>query len=323
MASSSLRRFAGFCWATLAVMIGVILWGAYVRASGSGAGCGSHWPRCDGEVLPRPKTMEMLVELLHRATSGVILVMVLAQLVWAFVVLPRKHPARAASVATMVLVVTEALVGAGIVLLEYVALDKSIGRAAWMSLHLINTFFLVAASAATAWFASGGKAVRLRGQGTAGLLLAGSAAALLLVGVTGAITALGDTLFMAASLAKGIADDLSPTAHFLQQLRVGHPVVAVSAALFVLYARGAIAEGRGPQAAKLSRRLAVVIVGQLCLGALNFVLLAPVAMQLLHLLAADLVWIAFVFFALGALASPAPGAEKVAALGDAEGSRAS
>jgi cytochrome c oxidase assembly protein subunit 15 len=129
---------------------------------------------------------------------------------------------------------------------------------------------------------------------------------LLLTGVSGAITALGDTLFTATSLARGIADDFSPTAHFLQQLRVLHPIVATLTAVFLLYARGSIAAGRGADAARFSRWLAGLVVAQLLLGVVNFALRAPVAMQLVHLCVADLVWVVFVLLGAAALGAEAP-----------------
>lgn len=298
------KPFRAFAWVTLALTLAVILWGAYVRASGSGAGCGSHWPMCNGEVLPRPKTMATIVEFAHRVTSGAITVVVLVEVVWAFLVFDPGHPVRRGALGSMILMLTEGAVGAAIVLFEHVAFDKSVARAMWMSLHLVNTFFLIAALTATAWWASGGAAIRLQGRvrvRALGLIVAG-ALGLLAVGIAGAITALGDTLFTATSLARGIADDLSPAAHFLQQLRVIHPIAAVLVALFVLYARGSIAAHRAtPAAQRLSLGLAALIVAQLLLGLVNLVLLAPVAMQLVHLLVADLVWITFTLLAAEAL----------------------
>src|ERR1700742_4142386 len=99
-------------WASVAVTLIVILWGAYVRASGSGAGCGSHWPTCNGEIVPRSKSVATVIEYVHRLTSGLSGVLVLVELVWAFVALPRRHPARAGAVAAMVLMITEGAVGA-------------------------------------------------------------------------------------------------------------------------------------------------------------------------------------------------------------------
>lgn len=304
------ERFRTFAWATLAVTLIVILWGAYVRASGSGAGCGSHWPTCNGEIVPRAKSVATLVEYTHRLTSGLSGVFVLVQLVWAFVAFPRRHPARAGAAVSMFFMINEGAVGAALVLLEHVALDRSVARAGWTSLHLANTFFLVASLSLTAYWASGGRAPRLSGQGLAGWLLGMGTFGLLLTGVSGAVTALGDTLFTAPSLAKGIADDFSPTAHFLQQLRVVHPITAVLTAVFLLYARRPIAAGRGPDAAHYGRLLAGLLVGQLVLGLVNFALQAPVGLQIVHLLVADLVWVVFVLLGAAALAAPAPEAAR-------------
>jgi heme A synthase len=296
------ERFRTFAWTTLAVTLVVILWGAYVRATGSGAGCGSHWPTCNGEVIPRPKTVATIIEFTHRLTSGLSGVLVVALTIWAFVALPKRHPARAGAVASLALMVNEGAVGAALVLLEHVALDKSAARAGWVSLHLVNTFLLVAALTATAYWAGAPARPRFRGQGAAGVLLGLGAAGLLLTGVSGAVTALGDTLFTAPSLARGIADDFSPAAHFLQQLRVVHPIAAVLGAVFLLYARSPIARGRGPAAAHYSRLLAGLLVGQLLLGLVNFALQAPISLQIVHLLVADLVWVVFVLLAAAALA---------------------
>ncbi len=233
--------------------------------------------------------------------------MVLVEVVWAFLVLPARHPARAGAAASLFLMVNEGAVGAALVLFEHVAGDKSVARAAWTSLHLVNTFLLVAAITCTAYWASGGRAPRFARQGVAEVLLAIGAGCLVLVGVSGAVTALGDTLFVAPTLAQGIADDFSPTAHFLQQLRVVHPIGATSVAVFLLYARGAIAAGRGEEAARWSRLLAWLVFGQIMLGIVNLALRAPIAMQIVHLFVADLVWVAFVLLGAAAMGAPEHG----------------
>jgi heme A synthase len=317
-------RFVGYvryaCF-TLAVTFAVILWGAYVRASGSGAGCGAHWPTCDGELVPRPKTLEMLVEFTHRVTSGLSGLLVLVELVWAFLAFPKRHPARAGAVASMAFMLNEGAVGAALVLSEHVAYDRSVARAVLTSVHLCNTFLLIGAMACTAYAASRGRGPRFAGQGLAGTLVALGAVLLALVGASGAVTALGDTLFRAPSLVRGIQDDFSPTAHFLQQLRVVHPILAVGVAVFVLYARGAIAAGRGLDATRFSKMVAVLVITQLLLGVTSFLLRAPIAMQILHLLVADLVWVAFVLLGAAAL-SEGPDAAKAAGPSLAQGSEA-
>jgi len=149
-----MTRFARYGWAVLGYNLRVILWGAYVRASGSGAGCGAHWPLCNGEVIPRAPGIETLIELTHRATSGVALLLVVAQVAWARRIAPRRGPLWWAAHAAMALMVTEALVGAGLVLFEMVADNSSLARAWWLAAHLLNTFGLLAMLGLVPWLAS-------------------------------------------------------------------------------------------------------------------------------------------------------------------------
>src|SRR5512146_1869905 len=86
--SLSLSRFAKFSWGVLGYNVFVILFGAYVRATGSGAGCGAHWPLCNGVVIPHPQRIETIIEFTHRLTSGLTLVLVAALVIWAW----RKYP---------------------------------------------------------------------------------------------------------------------------------------------------------------------------------------------------------------------------------------
>jgi heme A synthase len=95
----------------------VILWGAFVRATGSGAGCGSHWPLCNGELVPRAPQVETVIEFIHRATSGLAFLLVLGLFVLAWRVYPKGDLVRRAAALSFLFIVTEALVGAGLVLL--------------------------------------------------------------------------------------------------------------------------------------------------------------------------------------------------------------
>jgi heme A synthase len=310
-----LRRYA---WGVVAFNLAVILWGAFVRATGSGAGCGSHWPTCNGEVVHRPQSVETLIELTHRVTSGLAFLLVLGLMVAALRARPKGHPMRPAAVASFVFMVLEAAVGAGLVLLELVADDQSVARAFWMAAHLTNTFLLVACLTLTAWWAAPeARGLRLRGRGPAVGALGAALVGVLLVGVTGAVTALGDTLFPAGSLAEGIEQDFAATAHFLVRLRVWHPIAAVAVGLFVV----AVAVWTAMRDGGLeTRRLALVAVGlflaQIAGGFLNLALLAPVWMQLVHLLMADLLWMSLVVLAAEAL-RPEPRPAAAASSADA------
>lgn len=300
-----MSRFARYGWGVLAFNLLVILWGAYVRASGSGAGCGAHWPLCNGVVIPRAPALETLVELTHRATSGLALLLVVGQLVWARRVAPRRGAAWWAAHAAMALMLTEALVGAGLVLFEMVAQNASLARAWWLAAHLLNTFALLAALALVPWFASGRPAPRWREPSPERGLLAAALLGTLLLGMTGAVTALGDTLFPARSLADGLAQDFAPTAHVLLRLRVLHPTLAVVVALLVLLT-AAVAAGRRPDVTTRRGALAAagLVLAQLAGGVVNLLLLAPTWMQLVHLLMADALWIALVLLAAATLAAP-------------------
>lgn len=300
-----MARVARYGWAVLAFNLLVILWGAYVRASGSGAGCGAHWPLCNGVVIPRAPALETLIELAHRATSGIALLMVVGQLVWVRRVAPRRGALWWAAHAAMALMLTEALVGAGLVLFEMVAHNASLARAWWLAAHLLNTFALLAALALVPWFASGRPAPRWREASPERGLLAAALLGTLLLGMTGAITALGDTLFPARSLAEGLAQDFAPTAHLLLRLRVLHPTLAVVVALLVLLT-AAVAAGRrsGTTTRRCALAAAGLVLAQLAGGVVNLILLAPTWMQLVHLLMADVLWIALVLLAAATLAAP-------------------
>ena len=309
-----LPRFARFAWGVLGFNLLVVLWGAFVRATGSGAGCGSHWPLCNGEMLPRAPQTATLIELTHRATSGLALLLVAGMLIWAIRGFPRDHPVRLGAKLSMVFMIVEALLGAGLVLFELVADNPSLLRAFSMTAHLINTFLLLGAITLTAWWASGGRRVRWRGQGVTGWLLGVGIGIFLLLGASGAVAALGDTLFPARSLAEGVRQDFSPTAHLLLRLRILHPLIAIGVGLYLVAAAGIVARLRPTRATRgLARTLVALFLVQLGAGFLNLFLLAPVWMQLVHLLLADAVWITLVLFTASAFAEPTPPAPSAVA----------
>lgn len=217
-------------WLVLVYNLGVIAWGAYVRATGSGAGCGAHWPLCDGRIIPRSLGVATLIEYSHRITSGLALLSVLALLWWVRKSTPQGHPARLGALMTVVFMLTEAAVGAGLVLFELVADNASMARALFMAVHLTNTFVLIAWLALTAWWLSGGEAMTPAATPGRTAALFGLLGAVIVVGVSGAIAALGDTLFPSKTLAEALAADLSPTSHMLLRLRMLHPALAIGTA---------------------------------------------------------------------------------------------
>jgi len=290
-----LNRFAKYAWGVLAFNLFVILWGAFVRASGSGAGCGSHWPLCNGEVIPHSPQLETIIEFTHRMTSGLSLLLVVGLLVWAFRAYPKGHSVRLGAVLAMIFMVTEALIGAVLVLFSWVAKNESIGRVISVALHQANTFLLLASLTLTAWWASGGKPIRLKGRGIGLWALGLGLFGVLILGVSGVVNALGDTLFPAKSLAEGISQDFSPTAHFLIRLRVWHPIIAISVGLYLIFVCGLVGMFRPePILRRFVGLLIAFVLLQLTAGLVNVLLLAPVWMQLVHLFLADMVWIALV-----------------------------
>ncbi len=295
-------RFERFAWGVLGYNVLVILWGAYVRATGSGAGCGSHWPLCNGVVVPPTEQVETAIEFSHRLSSALAGLFVLILLIWAYRAFPRGHGARRGATLSFVFILVEGGLGAGLVLFELVGDNASAMRAAAVALHLANTFILLACLTLTAFWARGGD-LRLRGTGVRAGLLAAGLAGLVLVGASGAITALGDTLFPAASLAEGVRQELSPTAHFLVRLRIWHPVIAVLVGVYVFVLAGWL-RGAAPEAWHATRRVQAIFLAQLAVGAVNVLLLAPVWLQLVHLLVADLLWVAFVLLSARVLAAP-------------------
>jgi heme a synthase len=293
------RQFARFTWGVLAYNIVVILWGAFVRATGSGAGCGSHWPTCNGAIVPRPEQIETTIEFIHRLTSGIAFLLVLAMLIWAFRSYPKGHLVRAGTAYSMLFMVLEALLGASLVLFGWVDNDDSIARAYSMGIHLVNTFLLLGALTLTGWWASGGNALRLRNQGNLIWILGATFAGNIVLGASGAITALGDTLVLQA----GLSPQDSPLVAQLVSMRVYHPLSAFAVGGLILLA---VSAANSRQPSQPMKRTGQVLIGlfsfQLFLGALNVVLRAPVWMQLVHLFFADTIWIALILLSAQALA---------------------
>jgi len=278
-------RLARYAWFVLFFNVGVILAGALVRATGSGAGCGQSWPTCQGEVVPSLEGATA-VEFTHRTVSGFALILVVVLVVWVWRSLNRGQPARLGALLALVAIIGEALIGAVIVLAEWVADDASVARAVAVPLHLVNTLFLLAALALTAFWLSGGNRLDLSSKPTVTRAVIVGGVALVLIAGSGAVTALADTLFPG----EGIEADFSAGAHFLTRLRVIHPMLAVGTAIL-----GWWFSGKGSLPRTRSGRALPILVGlMLVTGAVNVLLGVPVWMQLVHLALADALWIAYV-----------------------------
>jgi len=312
------QRAARFGWFVLGYVVLVILWGAFVRASSSGDGCGSHWPLCDGSLLPSFEgSTKKIVEFSHRVSSGLVFPLVVALGIIVLRQFGKGSAARKAALGSLFFTITEGAVGALLVVFELVAENASIGRGVWMSVHLINTFLLLACLTTTVVFLSGrtlqtfgeriSGSIQLRGQGSTVWALGAAIVGMLLLGASGAVAALGDTLFPSTSLKDALYQDFSPTAHVLIRLRMWHPMIAISVGLFLIFATGLVAHLRpAPRVRKLANFIIGVYFAQLALGLLNVVLLAPIWMQIVHLFVADVLWIALISLCLFALDPAAP-----------------
>jgi heme A synthase len=300
-------RFARATWALVAFLLAVVVWGAFVRATGSGAGCGAHWPICNGQVLPRAPALETIIEFSHRVSSGLVTLAVVAWAVWGFLAFPRGHRVRRGAALGVLAILAEGAIGAALVLFRLTGKDESLARAGVMGLHLVNTFFLLAVVALTGAWAGGLGRPRLRDQGAVAVLVPAALLGLIVLGVSGGVAALGDTLFPAGSLAEGLRQDVSGGAHVLLRLRILHPLIAVAVGTLLLVTAGACGMLRpAPSVRRAAVVLTALVVAQLTAGMVNLLLLAPVWMQLVHLLLADAVWLATVLLGAAALAEDAP-----------------
>lgn len=292
--------FAKYAWFVTGFTVMVILWGALVRATGSGAGCGNHWPTCQGEIIPPPATIETVIEYSHRISSSLDGLLAIGLVVWAWRAFPKGHRVRGGAATSLAFVIIEGLIGAMLVKYELVGENSSVWRAVVIALHLANTFILLAAMTLTAWWAGGGESLQWSSHGNTKWVLLIALLGVMLIGSSGAIVALGDTLFPANSFIEGWEQKFDPAANFLVRLRWVHPLIAVGFGLYVIV----IAAYYGLGEARLKRPAQVLIalvVIQLLAGGVNVLLLAPLWMQLVHLLLADSVWIALVVFSAGLL----------------------
>jgi cytochrome c oxidase assembly protein subunit 15 len=307
--------FTRYAWAFLAYLLLVILFGAWVRITHSGAGCGSHWPTCHGHIVPLEPSVETIIEYTHRLSSGLLGIFGLVLVTWSARRFGR-HRVTAASIVTLLFIVLEAAIGAGLVLKELVASDDSAARAIVISLHLVNTLLLTGSAALAAWWSTDVRPVAPRALGSGTWILAAGLLALVATSMTGAVTALGDTLFPVGAtegvgLFERMTDELSPASHFLVRLRIIHPVVAVVAA-GIVYGVGAWARqhARDDRTPRLARGLQHGVVAQVVMGFANIALAAPGWMQLVHLLLAQAVWVALVLTTVSAWAGAAEAARR-------------
>ena len=323
-----LTKFARYAWFVLAFNLVVILWGVFLRASKSGDGCGQHWLTCNGEVIPSAPQFKTIIEFSHRITSSLAGIFIVVLLVWALISWFSKKSERKsyllkAAVGSFLFVVIEGLIGAKLVLTGNTAETLTPARPFMMAGHLTNTFILLAFLTLTAWFASGGKKLSFTAQPKILLLICSGIIGILLVGISGSIAALSSMIFPSATLAEGVAKDFSETSHTLLRLRVSHPILSVSVGIFLVFLASWLKTQvkENVSVIRWANVLSGLILIQFVWGAMTLLTLAPIVMQLVHLLLADFVWIAFVLLSANVLAEQSaaenilPAAETQSAFG--------
>ncbi len=305
-AIAKLNNYARYSWLVLAWNVVVILWGVFLRASKSGDGCGQHWLTCHGEIIPSAPELKTVIEFSHRITSFIAFVAVLILLIWTFRKFASRAQIRKTAVVSFIFIITEALVGAGLVLTGNTAETLTASRPFWMAGHLLNTYILLAFLTLTARLASGGKPLSFRVSPKYLVAIIVGVAAIFLVGMTGSIAALAHMLFPAGNLAEGITQDFSSTSHVLLRLRLLHPITAILTSVFLIFLVGWLAKESGDngRVKRWSNVLSLLVLAQIAFGSATLLMLAPIVMQLGHLLLADAIWISYVLSAASFLSGP-------------------
>lgn len=301
---SKLTSFAKYAWFVLAWNLVVILWGVFLRASKSGDGCGQHWLTCQGEVIPSAPELKTVIEFSHRVTSSIAGIVIIILAVWAY---RRWRASRAEqdrltlrmAVGSLIFVVIEGLLGAGLVLTGNTAETLTPERPIWMAAHLINTLILIGFLTMTARYGSGGGAVSFKHERKYLSAIGIGAAAIFIVGITGSIAALSSMIFPLGTITEGIATDFSPTSHILLRLRILHPVTAILSSVFIIFLTGWLTKETGNDrgVSRWSNVISLLFLAQLAAGAATLLMKGPIVMQLIHLLLVDLIWISYVIYA--------------------------
>lgn len=296
-----MSAFAKYAWFALGFNVLVIVWGVFLRASKSGDGCGQFWLTCNGELIPSAPQFKTVIEFSHRMTTAIDGVVMLILLGWAIWLWSKKRGVQDRQVLSMaiggfVFVLTEAAVGAGLVLTGNTAEALTDVRPLWAIGHLINTFILLTFLTLTAWFASGERRIDLRPGLKPALLILLGIVALLFVGMSGSLAALSNMLFPSQSLAEGIAKDFSATSDLILRLRLSHPILSILSSVYLIFVAGWLkaSSNNNANVAWWSKIASVLVIGQVIFGGATLLTLGPIIMQLGHLLLADLVWISFI-----------------------------
>ena len=288
--------------ALIAYSLLVFLWGAWVRISGSGDGCGEHWPFCYGVLIPESAELKLLIENFHRISTklyGIFVIGLIGAIFWK---LPKGHAARSLVLWVFFFTLMEGLIGAVIVLRGLVTDDDSLFRAIMISVHLANTFLLMA-SIGFCWYSVKFEKPNFSWRKGLNPALRSLTMLIVIIGALGALAALSTTLFPSTSLLEGLAKDFSADSHFLLRLRGLHPFLGVALFIWILSLDLKPTSSFGRKASFAFKSLFALYVG---IGMFTLGLLSPTVLKLAHLLFGHLLWLALVFLIADKGQSPEP-----------------
>lgn len=291
--------FANFAWFSLFYNVLVVAWGVFLRSMGFGDGCGANWPLCTGAKDPAKGPMATMIEFSHRASTALVGVLAIVMVVWAIRAFPKGHPSKKFAGGFLFFTILEGWIGRYLVVHGLVTSNDTVQRAIWMGVHVLSTFMLLGSISAAALCASKIRPVQFKSQGTVGWLLAFGFIGTMLLGVSGAISAFGHQV---RPDVQGLSEMLKPAAFWANKLAVAHPVGSASIGLYLLLMCSLIQHLRpDPFVKNAAKALIGILFIQLAVGALNIFFKAPVVLQMVHLVLADLNWISIVVLAIAAL----------------------
>lgn len=286
--SPSPRLLASLAWCTVVLTVLVVVWGAWVRISGSGAGCGDHWPLCNGEFVPSSGHTKTWTEYAHRISTGIYGFLVAAQLILALRAFSRGHFARRWSWLVLIFTITEALIGAKLVIFGLVDQSLALARLVVMPLHLLNTSLLLFSAVMAALAISNPDRIARTFPIKVRQWISVAIGVGLLMLATGALASLGSHLNPSESIIEGFAKDFDSNAHPAVRLRLLHPILGLLLPLLLVTSMVKLRNVNPDVDAHRSYAgVAWTALGTVFIGASTLILLAPVPLKLLHLAAAN------------------------------------
>ncbi len=299
--------YTAAAWTTLVFTLFVVLWGGFVSASGAGDGCGDDWPLC-GELLSPSAgatAADTLVEFTHRATSGLALLAVAGLAVWSRRRFPPGHRARWWAALSLAFMVVESLIGAALVIFQWVDMNVSLARALVQPVHLANTYFLMGALACAAWWSGPRRPAAALDPGRPDRLVAAALGGLIVVSAFGTAASLASTVFPSESFLDGVRSDFAGGAHYLIRLRVWHPVAVLAFGGYLVWLGRRLGRTLSHGLPAPFLVVTAVFVTELAVGVVDMLLLAPIGLQMAHLFLAHALWLGLLTLWLQLRSEPA------------------